>query len=172
MIRLTIYHFRGTTNSVLRGLFAIGLVASTAIPALGSGTFAKTGNMNVARISHTATLLLNGGVLVAGGNGSSAELYNPATGSRTLTGSMTTARDLHQAVDPAVEQIFNGTQPSIAGTERLAAGSADHGAALLYDSTGIVPSECPDPITTVNHALIAFINGVHRHVMVERRTDN
>jgi hypothetical protein len=62
--------------------------------------------MNVARESHTATLLSNGQVLVAGGNNSSfgngyqasAELYNPATGRWALTASMTVPRENHQAV--------------------------------------------------------------------------
>ena len=53
-----------------------------------------TGNLNVARWGHTATLLPNGKVLVVGGanadfawdpeGGTSAELYDPATGSWTL----------------------------------------------------------------------------------------
>ena len=51
--------------------------------------------------STTATLLPNGQVLVAGGfNGvdlASAELYDPATGLWTATGSMTSARDHHTA---------------------------------------------------------------------------
>jgi hypothetical protein len=45
------------------GLFAIGLIAVTAMPAFASGTFQRTGSMNVARIGHTATLLANGEVL-------------------------------------------------------------------------------------------------------------
>jgi hypothetical protein len=60
--------------------------------------------MIVIRSAHTATLLPNGTVLVAGGRGaydvasgyqslSSAELYDPASGTFTATGSMTTARD-------------------------------------------------------------------------------
>ena len=49
--------------------------------------------MKVPRISQTATLLQNGQVLMAGGPpgtlpGGSAELYNPATGAFTNTGSM------------------------------------------------------------------------------------
>ena len=79
-------------------VFAIGIIASTPFPALGSGTFHTTGSMNVARESHTATLLSNGQVLAAGGNGSSAELYNPATGRWTLTGNMNVPRSNHQAV--------------------------------------------------------------------------
>ena len=60
--------------------------------------------MAVPRAYHSATLLNNGHVLVAGGNNgrpnyltASAELYNPANGTWMLTGSMTTARLLHTA---------------------------------------------------------------------------
>ena len=50
--------------------------------------------MSFAREYHTATLLTNGNVLVAGGYGngvnfpSSAELYDPSTGTWSVTGSM------------------------------------------------------------------------------------
>jgi hypothetical protein len=64
-----------------------------------------TGSMNAGREWHTATLLLNGKVLVTGGGSSnvfgsalaSAELFDPATGSWTITGSLTTARMSHTA---------------------------------------------------------------------------
>ena len=62
---------------------------------------APTGLLAIPRQNHTATLLPNGKVLVAGGyNGtylSSAELYDPATGMWTTTGSMPTARRYHSA---------------------------------------------------------------------------
>jgi N-acetylneuraminic acid mutarotase len=59
-----------------------------------TGTWSATGSMSVRRAAHTATLLPNGKVLVAGGYGgdgnnlSSAELYDPATGSWASTGSL------------------------------------------------------------------------------------
>jgi hypothetical protein len=58
--------------------------------------------MATARSAHTAALLDNGKVLVAGGeNGSgdldTAEIYDPATGSWTTTGNLYFARKRHTA---------------------------------------------------------------------------
>jgi phosphohistidine swiveling domain-containing protein len=64
----------------------------------GSGTRTTTGSMTVARTGHTATLLANGQVLVAGGSfDTSAELYDPSSGIWTPTGSLTVARFAHTA---------------------------------------------------------------------------
>ena len=66
-------------------------------------TWSLTGNMNATRAGgHTATLLNNGEVLVAGGDASgavlsSAELFNPSTDTFSPTGSMNTARTFHGA---------------------------------------------------------------------------
>lgn len=74
--------------------------------ALAQGIWTATGSLVTARSYHTATLLLNGKVLVAGGNigsistnisASSAELYDSAMGAWSTTGSLTTARLLHTA---------------------------------------------------------------------------
>ncbi len=68
-----------------------------------AGTCTATGSMTVARAYHTATLLNNGKVLVAGGSASqvgtlaSADLYDPGAGIFTATGSMTVARSQHTA---------------------------------------------------------------------------
>ena len=68
-----------------------------------SGTWTATGSLNAGHSQHTATLLPNGKVLVAGGsNGTgnyltSAELYDPATGTWTATGSLGAARFSHTA---------------------------------------------------------------------------
>ena len=59
------------------------------------------GSMSAARRGHTATLLGNGKLLVAGGGNTgllaSAELYDPATNLWTMATSMTTARQGHTA---------------------------------------------------------------------------
>ncbi len=70
-----------------------------------SNTWALTGSLETARLNLTATLLPSGKVLVAGGgDGSaadpaftSAELYDPASGTWTYAGSMTDGRENQSA---------------------------------------------------------------------------
>jgi len=71
-----------------------------------SGTFSATGSMTDARVLHTATLLSDGRVLIAGGTRdgggggaalASAELYDPTTGTFAFTGGMLTDRAEHTA---------------------------------------------------------------------------
>ena len=66
-----------------------------------TGRWAATEALKYGRYQHTATLLQNGKVLVAGGNGYSptitAELYDPASGSWATTGALSTSRVQHTA---------------------------------------------------------------------------
>lgn len=66
-----------------------------------TGTFQNTGQMSSPRLGHSATLLNNGKVLIAGGYSSgtmaTAELYDPFTGVFSPTGNMTTPRSGHLA---------------------------------------------------------------------------
>jgi hypothetical protein len=70
---------------------------------IGASNFTPVGDLATARAEHTATLLPNGKVLVAGGFGeqfnqlASAELYDPSTGRFAPTGNMTTSRARHTA---------------------------------------------------------------------------
>lgn len=94
------------------GPFSVGCllaVQAAVAPAQSLGTFAATGSMTTPRFGHTATLLTNGKVLIAGGRRDSprqgapgeplatAELYDPSTGTFSATGDMTTARAFHVA---------------------------------------------------------------------------
>jgi hypothetical protein len=65
-------------------------------------TFTAVGNMTTARVRHTATLLNDGKVLIAGGrvgccNYASAELYDPSTQTFAATGELSAARQGHKA---------------------------------------------------------------------------
>src|SRR5262249_50942755 len=76
------------------GCFFAGTTASADIYNPSTGTFTAVGNMLANRAGHTATLLKNGTVLLAGGFGyagigqfsglfPSAELYNPLAAARS-----------------------------------------------------------------------------------------
>lgn len=71
-----------------------------------TGTWTPTGSLREVRYDHTATTLVNGKVLVASGHGAlvltqrlseTAEVYDPATGTWSLTGSLDTPRENHTA---------------------------------------------------------------------------
>lgn len=149
----------GRYTFLFAGSLTIGLLAIAATPAFaGSGTFSKTGSMSAARVGHTATLLANGEVLVAGGTNnttgylSSAELYNPSTGKWTLTGSMTAARVGHEAVllqngDVLVAGGYNGsggiTAPPLASAEVFNAATG------IWRTTGSMTAGREDFILTL-----------------------
>src|SRR5689334_463968 len=87
-------------------LFIFGVAEPSSIAlAQAPVTFTAAGNMITPRFFHTATRLLDGRVLIAGGMSSytsgvaeaSAELYDPFNGTFAPTGSMTTPRNGHTA---------------------------------------------------------------------------
>jgi hypothetical protein len=105
----------------------------TIAPAIPPQTVSSTGSMQFARVSHQATLLADGFVLVSGGqNGGTAiaqsELYNPATRAWSLTGSNIIPR-------------FDHTATLLADGRVLAAG----GVSSTGDCTSNVTAETYDP---------------------------
>jgi hypothetical protein len=94
-----------------------------------TGTWSATSSMANARAQHTATLLPNGKVLVAGGiSGSnivaSAEIYDPATGAWSPAGNMVNARRFAQATLLSTGKVL------VAGGQNY---SATLAAAEIYD---------------------------------------
>ena len=103
---------RNTHGRVIVSLAALVLAATAALPAIGGdpgsagGLFALTGSLAEARSGHTATGLPDGRVLVIGGRGerksdvaapASAEIWDPATGSFSQSGSLAHPRIGHTA---------------------------------------------------------------------------
>jgi len=92
-----------------------------------AAAFMPTGSMTVARDGHTATRLLDGRVLIAGGGSASAELYDPMSQTFTVTGSMTLAQDARSATLLADSKLPNYGKVLMAGGGDLIA--------ELYDPT-------------------------------------
>jgi N-acetylneuraminic acid mutarotase len=142
-----------------------GAVASAEVYNANTRVWTPTGSLQTPRTSHTATLLPKGKVLVAGGANlvldqtgadpvdptvASAELYDPATGVWTPTGSMGQPRQVHTAkllpggkvliaggvsyfggLFPTSAELYDPTTGTWLPTLPLVSGRRDHITALL-----------------------------------------
>jgi N-acetylneuraminic acid mutarotase len=148
-----------------------------------TGTYSDTGSMNEARALHTATLLQDGKVLVTGGGTpnmsgptlsgtgespaptppplNSAELYDPATGTWTETGTMEAGLAFHTA------NLLQDGRVLVVGAEQTS-DTSGRMVAQLYDpssgtftSTG-TPSELRalQTATTLSDGRVLIVGGV------------
>jgi len=105
------------------------------------GTFSPTGNMTIPRAAHTAVLLPDGRVLIAGGSSgfgenvpylTTAEIYDPSTGTFTATSDMIHGHECGQA------HVLNSGKVLLSGGSSVSSASPNPGPipdAQLYDPT-------------------------------------
>ena len=133
-----------------------------------SGAFVRTGSMIVGRTLHSATLLADGRVLIAGGAtniGSGAttatgalattEIYDPGTGAFSAGGSMAHARKGHSATllpsgkvliaggegdqeSLTTAELYDPTTNSFSGTGNMGAARTGHSATLLANGKVLI----------------------------------
>jgi hypothetical protein len=148
--------FSKVANRIAIPSLVVGAALALVQPCAGlSFEFQETGSLAMARESHTATLLRNGQVLVAGGSGiADAELYESATGTWATTGSLITGRSRHTATllaDGKVlvaggsdgsstrsAELYDPAVGTWEATGPLGRGREDHTATLLSDGRVLV----------------------------------
>jgi hypothetical protein len=139
---------------VLRFCVLLACINATARPAAANPAVTLTGSLSRNRSNHTATLLHNGQVLIAGGMGfpcspgeppvvrychsttnNTAELYDPGTGTWRFTGSLS-RRAWHSAT-------------LLPGGQVLVAGGLDDGWDIRNNRSYLNTAELYDPVTEV-----------------------
>jgi len=150
-----------------------------------TGTWSATGGMTTSRYHHTATLLPNGKVLVAGGqNGSSylssAELYDPSNGTWSATGGMTTSGFYNTAtllpngkvlvtVGTSSAELYDPSNGTWSATGRMTTGWGNSTATLLPNGKVLVAggtsskTELYDPNNGTWNATGSMTSGRYGH---------
>ena len=159
---------RSCTVAVFCSLAFLSSSALLVPAAHGANTFTATGSLGTGRYSHTATLLPNGKVLVAGGIDdnstalASAEIYDPASGTWSPTGDLTIVRASHTAtllpngkvlVAGYGAELYDPATGTWSPTGDLGTGRSGHTATLLLNGKVLVAggghagAELYDPAT-------------------------
>ena len=109
------------------------------------GTFTATGSMNVPRYGHKTILLGNGQVLAVTGertgtNGNTAELYDPASGNWSLTGTPITHHENGSATLLANGEVLLAGGNDLSGTAYIAGAELYNPSTGQWSMTGSMPS--------------------------------
>ena len=142
-------------------LVADGSKSATATVNVVASGFTPAGVMHVARSGHTATLLKDGKVLIVGGGGDTAEVFDPANGTFSLTGPLVSSRSGASATllsngrvlvsggfglavgeggSPVLNtaEIFDPATNTFSPTGSMQQGRWDHAATLLNDGQVLI----------------------------------
>lgn len=178
----TVYnHFRGSTaTELLDGkVLVVGDTCAKTNAEIydpATGIFKATGNLNATHSYHTATLLSDGKVLIAAGQGQTgqstrpqthavAEVYDPSTGTFTTTNSLNVDRFGHTAtlLSDGTVLIAGGVQTTTPGR-----GNAVNSAEIYDPSKGTFTliSDMNNPrashtATLLRHGTVLLVGGCH-----------
>jgi len=162
----------------MKASLILPFLLSGAALAQSPGTFTATGNMTTPRENHTATLLIDGTVLIAGGDNyaatteqlrmATAEIYDPVARMFTRVGDMITGRSGHTATLLPDGRVLLaggdgttpwGSDPPIPGTAELYDPST-----RTFTTTGsMVTGRTNANATLLTNGKVLITGGIARH---------
>jgi WD40 repeat protein len=166
------------TDAVNQSAQSTPVTIRVLLSALQPGAFTPTASMQGPRVGHTATLLISGQILVAGGRNTSAELYeswgsgdgsaelyDPRSRGFTSTGNMIVARAGHTATLLADQDLANYGKVLVAGGPDASAELYDP-ATGSFATTGSMAAARPGHTATLlgnrallNHGKVLVVGG-------------